>query len=357
MTRYTGPNAASGTDLLPSSDPGSTAALLARRRESFLRVRKDRLAVGPFRVRPERRYDDARLRRDLASVREAGRDPRVLAARLADGADEREELRRRGWTDERLASAQEGLRDDLQGRVHPPRRPPLIAGGGPGGSGSPQSRPPLAASLTAAAFPGWCRWHQVVMTGDVGDSSSRLRGYLDHYDEHVKVMGEPCPACLVVLKQGPRMQKEGLVASAATPPALVASAVEGRRLIADDLSTLTGSGGPQRASGFALRHFASEWWLCRNVGGLWTNTGYAARGGRWWRWTKDRLVETNLPAPHPDRRRAHGLAASPGSDRSIYGLLPPVAASSSPSRATTPSGANRDAPGGRAPRRRGGGNR
>jgi hypothetical protein len=30
MTRYTGPNAASGTDLLPSSDPGSTAALLAR---------------------------------------------------------------------------------------------------------------------------------------------------------------------------------------------------------------------------------------------------------------------------------------------------------------------------------------
>jgi hypothetical protein len=35
MTRYTGPNAASGTDLLPSSDPGSTASLLARHRAAF----------------------------------------------------------------------------------------------------------------------------------------------------------------------------------------------------------------------------------------------------------------------------------------------------------------------------------
>jgi len=166
-------------------------------------------------------------------------------------------LRARGLTDEQI---REGLvasvhcpngclivgdpmtddefRELLVRQVHPPAS--VAAGGGPGGSGSPQSRPP----------------------------------------------------------------------SAGTPPAVVAAAVEGRPLVADDLTALTGSGGPQRAGGFALRHFAGEWWLCRAVGGSWTNTGYAASGGRWWRWTKDRLVETHLPAPYPGRRRGYGLVAA-----------------------------------------------
>jgi hypothetical protein len=108
--------------MLPASDPASV--------ESFLRVRNSQLLVGPFRVRPERRYDADRLRRDLASIREAGRDPRVLAARLADGADEREELRRLGWTNERLDRAAADLRDDLQRRVHSPAAAAVTAGGG-----------------------------------------------------------------------------------------------------------------------------------------------------------------------------------------------------------------------------------
>jgi hypothetical protein len=129
VTRYNMP---------PADDPSSL--------ESFLRLRKNRLAVGPYRVLPEKRYDADRLRRDLASVREAGRDPRVLAARLADGADEREELRRRyGWTDERI----DGARDELQRHVHPPRTN-VTAGAGVSATRSrPSSLPPIERLGTA----------------------------------------------------------------------------------------------------------------------------------------------------------------------------------------------------------------
>lgn len=90
----------------------------------------------------------------------------------------------------------------------------------------------------------------------------------------------------------------------------MASAYEGRSLVAGDLTALTGGAGPQRASGFSLRHFAGEWWLCRSVDGRWTNTGYAARAGRWWRWANGTLVETRIPAPWPSRRGRYGLTAS-----------------------------------------------
>src|SRR5829696_4647838 len=49
--------------MLPADDPASV--------ESFLRVRKSRLVVGPYRVRPEKRYDADRLLHDLASIRRA----------------------------------------------------------------------------------------------------------------------------------------------------------------------------------------------------------------------------------------------------------------------------------------------
>jgi hypothetical protein len=42
---------------------------------------------------------------DLRSIREASRDPIIMAQRLAEGATELDELRRRGWTDERIRGA------------------------------------------------------------------------------------------------------------------------------------------------------------------------------------------------------------------------------------------------------------
>jgi hypothetical protein len=115
-----------GADFLPFTPSYPRARLRAMR---DARARRER-------ERPREDYDADRLARDLA-----GRPPDV---RVNDGdgdAATREYLRHMGWTDERLRRAMVALRDDLQGRVHLPPRPPVTAGGGPGG-GLPQSRPP-----------------------------------------------------------------------------------------------------------------------------------------------------------------------------------------------------------------------
>jgi hypothetical protein len=137
-----------------------------------------------------------------------------------------------------------------------------------------------------------------------------------------------------------------------TPPVIVASAMKGRRLIADDLSALTGSGGPQRAGGFALRHFAGDWWLCRAVGGGWENTGYAARGGRWWRWAKGTLMPTNLPALSVRVGRGHGLVDNTTPDRLFQPDQAPVDRREYPAGSRTRLPANRRSSGGRGRRAR-----
>jgi hypothetical protein len=131
------PTRNTGADLLPfapqPSYPGPRRqAIKAMRNAQARRERED----------AQRPYDADRLARNLAE-----RPPDV---RVNDGdGDEatREYLRRMGWTDERLAAAQEDLRDDLQGRVHPITglHPSLSAGGGQvQGLGPPQPRPPSA---------------------------------------------------------------------------------------------------------------------------------------------------------------------------------------------------------------------
>ena len=84
-----------------------------------------------------------------------------------------------------------------------------------------------------------------------------------------------------------------------SPPALVAGAEHGGSLTVDSLSALTGGAGLRRTGNFSIKRFKGEWWLCRNVDGRCSNTGYAARGGRWWRWENGKLVETRFPAPRP----------------------------------------------------------
>jgi hypothetical protein len=131
------PTRNTGADLIPfapqPSYPGPRRqAIKAMRNAQARRERED----------AQRPYDADRLARNLAE-----RPPDV---RVNDGdGDEatREYLRRMGWTDERLAAAQESLRDDLQGRVHPITglRPSLTAGGGQDrGPGPSQPRPPSA---------------------------------------------------------------------------------------------------------------------------------------------------------------------------------------------------------------------
>ncbi|MFL6271125.1 MAG: hypothetical protein ACJ75A_13425 [Actinomycetes bacterium] len=58
--------------MLTADDPASV--------ESFLRVRKSRLVVGPYRVRPEKRYDADRLLHDLASGEPGGQSIFQIAA-------------------------------------------------------------------------------------------------------------------------------------------------------------------------------------------------------------------------------------------------------------------------------------
>jgi hypothetical protein len=125
-----GPVAASGSDVLPfhAPPPKYPRARLRAMRDAQARREQER----------PRPFDVARLRDDLRALRD------VRNWTPGNDGDLRAELARRGWTPGKLAAAEAALRDDLQGRVHP-RRPSLVAGGGPGGeSGPSQSRPSLA---------------------------------------------------------------------------------------------------------------------------------------------------------------------------------------------------------------------
>lgn len=87
---------------------------------------------------PSEAYTSERLRRDLASLPlDVVLNDRASGSKAAT----RQELRRRGWTDERLRRAMIALRDDLAGRVHPPTRAPVTAGAVPRGTGGHQPRP------------------------------------------------------------------------------------------------------------------------------------------------------------------------------------------------------------------------
>jgi hypothetical protein len=92
---------------------------------------------------PDAAFNAERLRRDLASL-----PLNVLLNDRASGskAATRQELRRRGWTDERLRRAMVALRDDLQGRVHPPAAATVTAGAASPRRGS-LSAPPAVASF------------------------------------------------------------------------------------------------------------------------------------------------------------------------------------------------------------------
>jgi hypothetical protein len=131
----------------PASDPASV--------ESFLRGRDGQPSYpGPrkraIRAAQERRYDADRLLHDLASVRRSAEDPRVLASRLADGDDERAELRRMGWTDERYDRVVNEVQEDLRRRVHPPTNSSVTAGAGVSATRSrPSSHPNLERPGTA----------------------------------------------------------------------------------------------------------------------------------------------------------------------------------------------------------------
>jgi hypothetical protein len=174
--RHLGPPVGSGVDLLPfaprPSFPGA-------RRRAIDRLRQDR----------EEPFDGDRLLRDLRSIREASRDPLVMARRLADGADDQEELRSLGWTDEtiRRAAAE-------------------VVGREPASSSPPG---PAAASITAAGGPsiGWCRWHKWVTEGGLSGSSPCDKKILDDYDHYVTTWGEPCPSCRDALETCVRAQQ------------------------------------------------------------------------------------------------------------------------------------------------------
>jgi len=82
----------------------------------------------------------------------------VLASRLADGDDERAELRRLGWTDERIDRVVNDVQEDLRRRVHPPASSTVTAGAGvlatrscPSSLSPNLERPDLAGFHIAAA--------------------------------------------------------------------------------------------------------------------------------------------------------------------------------------------------------------
>jgi hypothetical protein len=133
-----------GADLLslgqvPSYPGPRKQAIKAMRNAQARRERED----------AQRPYDADRLAQNLAD-----RPPDV---RVNDGdGDEatREYLRRMGWTDERLASAQEGLRDDLQRRVHPLTVRSTVTAGAVGlSSGTPA--PAVAPRIERASLAGF----------------------------------------------------------------------------------------------------------------------------------------------------------------------------------------------------------
>jgi hypothetical protein len=128
-----------GADLLPFAPRPSYPGARLRALQNAC-SRREREAPPP-----DEAFDAERLRRDLASV------PPDVALK----GEEREHLRRMGWTDERLRRAEGGLRDDLDSRVHP-RDPAVTAAGGvPGrgrvsGTSAPARSPAVVAQLTAA---------------------------------------------------------------------------------------------------------------------------------------------------------------------------------------------------------------
>jgi hypothetical protein len=153
--RDAGPLAASGRDALPLDEV--TRADVRRRIERGERrvraiedaqTRQAQEALdGPYYGAP---FGAERLLRELRSVREASRDPRVMARRLVEGADDRDELRARGWRDDWIDAAQEDLRRSLARRVAEPEErrtaSPLTAGGV--GHLVTSSAPPAVAHLT-----------------------------------------------------------------------------------------------------------------------------------------------------------------------------------------------------------------
>jgi len=125
-----------GMDLLPlHGQPSHPRARLRALRDA--RARREREAPPP-----DEAFDAERLRRDMASL-----PPDIVV-----NGEEREHLRKMGWTDDRLARAQEELRRDLDRRVHRDRSTsavaPVTASGGTGHGVVAAAARPLVAGLT-----------------------------------------------------------------------------------------------------------------------------------------------------------------------------------------------------------------
>jgi hypothetical protein len=125
-----------GSDIIPFAPSYPGARLRAIKALRNAKERREREAPPP-----DEAFNAERLRRDLASLPP---DVRV-------NGDEREHLRKMGWTPERLTRAQVALHENLGRRVHP--QSPATVTAGAGGRAT-RSRPSLPSSRTDADVRG-----------------------------------------------------------------------------------------------------------------------------------------------------------------------------------------------------------